>query len=58
MIEYGNWYLFQCVVDNVWMLEVIIREKVKLVQEVANVDTTKRIHLRKREDARKPDVIR
>lgn len=49
-------YFFQCLIDNIWMLKVVIREEVKLIEEVTNVDTAKWIHLRKWEHTWKSDL--
>ena len=47
----GNRYLSECVINNVGMLEMIIREEVELIQEVPDINAAEGIHLRKREDA-------
>lgn len=40
-----EWYLFEGLVNDVWMLEVVIREEVELVQEISNIDAAQWIHL-------------
>ena len=47
----------ECGVDYCRALKVIVREEVKLIQKVADVDTAKRIHLREREDAGKSTEV-
>lgn len=49
-------YRLQCLVDDTWVLEVIVGIEVELVQEIPNVDTAERVHLRERKDAREPGV--
>ncbi len=36
------------------MLEVVIGEEIKLVEEILDIDTTQGIHLRKWQNAREP----
>jgi hypothetical protein len=38
--------LFQCLVNDIGVLEMVIREEIELVQKVADIDATQRIHLR------------
>jgi hypothetical protein len=38
-------YGFESLIDNAWMLEIVIGKEVKLIQKVPDVDTAKRIHL-------------
>lgn len=38
-------YLFEGFIDDIGMLEVIVREEVELVQEVADVYTAHGVHL-------------
>lgn len=45
--------LLESVVDDIWVLKVIVGEKVELVKEVSNIDATQRIHLRERQDTGK-----
>lgn len=52
--NHGGSYLSQSIVNDVWVLEMIVREEVELVQEVANIYAAKRVHLRKRQNAREP----
>ena len=46
-------YLSQSLVNDIRMLEMIIGEEVELIEEVADVDATERIHLREGQHARK-----
>lgn len=39
-------YLFQSLVNHVWMLKMVIREAVELVEKVPDINTAKGIHLR------------
>lgn len=38
-------YLSERLIDNVGMLEMIIREKVKLIQEIPDINAAERVHL-------------
>jgi hypothetical protein len=46
-------YTFEGIIDDSRLLEMVIGEKVELIQEVANVDATQGIHLRKWQNTRK-----
>ena len=37
--------LLESVVDDIWMLEVVVCEEVELIEEVSDVDARERIHL-------------
>lgn len=43
-----NAYEFEGVVNDSWMLELVVGEEIELVQEVPYVDAAERVHLRKR----------
>lgn len=43
-------YLLESLVNDVWMLEMIVREEIKLIEEVSDVYAAERIHLRKWKD--------
>lgn len=38
-------YILERLVDDARVLEVVVREEIDLVEEVANIDAAKRIHL-------------
>ena len=48
-------YRLECLVNNAWMLEMIVGVEVELVQEVPDINTAQRVHLRKRENTGEPD---
>ena len=39
-------YRTQCLINNFWVLEIVVREDVELIQKIADVNATERIHLR------------
>jgi len=43
-----NAYLFKSLINHIGMLEMVVGEEIKLIQEISNVNATERIHLRKR----------
>lgn len=45
-------YLSERFIDNSRVLEVIVREEVELVKEIADIYAAKRVHLREREYTR------
>jgi hypothetical protein len=45
-------HLSECLINNSRVLEVIVREKVELVEEVTDIYAAQGIHLREREYAR------
>jgi hypothetical protein len=49
-------YRFQSFVDYTWVLKVIVRKVVELVEEISNIDATEWIHLRKGKHAREANV--
>ncbi len=51
-------YLLQSFVDDVWMLEMVIGEEVKLIKEVSDVYARERVHLRERENTWESGNIR
>lgn len=47
--------LFESFVNNVWMLKMVVGEKVELVEEISNVDAAEWVHLRKGKYAWEPE---
>jgi hypothetical protein len=50
-------YLLESLINDIWMLEVIICEEVELVEEVSDVYAGERIHLRERENTWNAAII-
>ena len=48
-------YLFESFVNDIWMLEMIVREEVELIQEIPDINATEGIHLRKGQHAWKSE---
>jgi hypothetical protein len=47
---FGYPYLLKSIINDIRMLKMVVRKKVELVQEVADVDATEWVHLGKWQD--------
>lgn len=48
---------FQCLVNNVWMLEMIVGKEIELIEKISNVYAAQGVHLRKWKDAWKSVLL-
>jgi hypothetical protein len=49
-------HILECVINDLRMLEVIVREEVELIEEVSNIDAAKWIHLREWQNSGEVDL--
>lgn len=46
-------HFLKCFINDIRMLEVVVREEIKLVQEISNINAAEWVHLREGQNTRK-----